>query len=83
MLPVLADDQDKRKQPDMALQRDGYMNYKAIGWTRYGDGRGDVKKYHLRHYTNAITSFAGGGIGKDSRTGMYNTTPYILVEYEL
>lgn len=23
-----------------------------------------------------------GGIGKDSYTGMYNTTPYVLVEYE-
>ena len=59
------------------------MTYKAIGWTRYGFGRGDVKTYHLRRYVNAITSFCGGGIGKDSATGMYNTTPYILVEYDV
>ena len=40
------------------------MNYKAIGWTRYGFGRGDVKTYHLRSYVNAITSFCGGVLGR-------------------
>ena len=60
------------------------MNYKAIGWTRSGNGRGDVDRYHLKDISNTITSFCGGGgIGKDSVTGMYNTTPYILVEYDV
>lgn len=35
--------------------------FNFIGWTRHGSGKGDVSKYHLRHYCNAITSFAGGG----------------------
>jgi hypothetical protein len=39
-------------------------NYKFIGWTRYGSGKGDVSKYHLRHYCNAITSFCGGVLAK-------------------
>lgn len=64
------------------MDRARVITYKAIGWTRHGSGKGDVSKYHLRHYCNAITSFAGGGIGKDSQTGMYNTTPYVLIEYE-
>ena len=59
------------------------MRFKFIGWTRHGSGKGDVSKYHLKQTCNAITSFSGGGIGKDSATGMYNTTPYILIEYEI
>jgi hypothetical protein len=59
------------------------MIYKAIGWTRSASGRGDVTRYHLKNVCNTITSFSGGGIGKDSITGMYNTTPYVLVEHEL
>jgi hypothetical protein len=58
------------------------ITYNFIGWTRSGSGRGDVTKYHLKQFCNTITSFSGGGIGKDSETGMYNTTPYILIEYE-
>ena len=58
------------------------MICKAIGWTRSGSGRGDVISYHLKDICNCITSFVGGGIGKDSVTGMYNTTPYVLIEYE-
>lgn len=54
-----------------------------IGWTRSGSGRGDVIRYHLKPLCNTITSFCGGGIGKDATTGMYNTTPYVLTEYEL
>lgn len=59
------------------------MMYKAIGWTRSGNDKGDVDRYHLKDVANTITSFSGGGIGKDSATGMYNTTPYILIEYEI
>ena len=34
--------------------------------------------------TSAIPSHPlRGGIGKDSYTGMYNTTPYVLIEYEV
>lgn len=58
------------------------MIYRVIGWTRSGSGRGDVTRYHLKSVCNAVTSFVGGGIGKDSKTGMYNTTPYVLIEYE-
>lgn len=59
------------------------LRFKSIGWTRHGSGKGDVSQYHLRDYSNCITSFCGGGIGKDSYTGMYNTTPYILIGYEI
>lgn len=57
------------------------MTYKAIGWVR--DCKGFVIRYCLKDISNAITTFCGGGIGKDSATGMYNTTPYILVEYDV
>jgi len=56
--------------------------YKAIGWTRHGSGKGDVSKYHIKDVCNCITSFAGGGGFKDSATGMANTSPHILIEYE-
>ena len=59
------------------------MNYSFIGWTRHGSGKGDVSKYHLRHYCNAITSFCGGGSYKDSYTGMARTAPHVLIEYEV
>ena len=52
-----------------------------IGWSRQQDGN-DVKRYLLKTVCNTITSFSGGGIGKDSVTGMYNTTPYVLIEYD-
>lgn len=58
------------------------MTYNIIGWTRSGSGRGDVERYHLKTISNTITSFSGGGIGVDAKTGMYNTTPYVLIEYE-
>lgn len=54
-----------------------------IGWTRSGEKRGTVLRYHLKQVCNTITSFSGGGICKDKNTDMYNTTPYILIEYEL
>lgn len=38
--------------------------FNFIGWTRHGSGKGDVSKYHLRHYCNTITSFAGGVSGR-------------------
>lgn len=58
------------------------IRYNFIGWTRLRNGKGDVDRYHLKDVANTITSLCGGGIGKDSTTDMYNTTPYILVEYE-
>lgn len=51
-----------------------------IGWTR--DDRGNIQRYNVKSYCNAITTFSGGGIGKDKDTGMYLTTPYVLLEYE-
>jgi hypothetical protein len=58
------------------------LKYKFIGWTRHGNGKGDVSKYHLKEVCNSITSFAGGGSFKDSITGMARTAPHILIEYE-
>lgn len=58
-------------------------DYHCIGWTRSGKNKGMVLRYHLKKVCNTITSFAGGGICKDHRTGMYNTTPYVLIEYDL
>jgi hypothetical protein len=56
------------------------ITYNFIGWIR--DTKGLVLRYNLKQICNTITSFSGGGIGKDSDTGMYNTTPYVLIEYE-
>lgn len=54
--------------------------YHFIGWSR---GRsGNIVRYLLKDVCNTITSFCGGGIYKDKETDMYNTTPYILIEYE-
>lgn len=47
--------------------------FNFIGWTRHGSGKGDVSKYHLRHYCNAITSFCGGVSGRIPTQGC--TTP--------
>lgn len=54
-----------------------------IEWTRSSSGRGYISRYHLKRVCNTITTFCGGGISKDKETGMYNTTPYILIEYYL
>ncbi len=59
------------------------MTFKAIGWSRRGNTAGDIDRYHLRDISNTITSFCGGGIGKEKTTGMYNTTPYVLLEYDM
>lgn len=32
-----------------------------IGWTRSGEKRGTVLRYHFKHICNTITSFSGGG----------------------
>lgn len=40
------------------------MMYKAIGWTRLRNGKGDVDRYHLKDIINTITSFSGGVLGK-------------------
>ena len=55
---------------------------KAIGWTRHGSGKGDVSKYHIKDVCNCITTFCGGGGFKDTTTGMANTTPHVLIEYD-
>ena len=55
---------------------------KAIGWSR--DARGIVQRYILRDtYSNCVTTFCGGGIGKDKATGMYHTSLYAYVAYEI
>ena len=56
-------------------------SFRFIGWSRQQDGN-DVRHYLLKTVCNTITSFCGGGICKDSTTGMYNTTPYVLIEYD-
>lgn len=40
------------------------MMYKAIGWTRSGNDKGDVDRYHLKDIANTITSFSGGALAK-------------------
>ena len=55
---------------------------KAIGWTRHGSGKGDVSKYHIKDVCNCITTFCGGAGFKDTTTGMANTTPHVLIEYD-
>lgn len=57
------------------------MIYKAIGWSR--DSKGVVLRYHLKPVVNTITSFSGGGKFKDEKTGLSNTSPYILMEYDV
>lgn len=54
---------------------------KFIGWSRHGE-KGGVSKYLFNDYCNAITSFASGHGFKDRETGMSNTCPYILIQYE-
>ena len=56
------------------------MTFNFIGWVRDGTPQGNIKRYTLKHISNAITTFAGG-ISKDPETGMYKTTPYVLIEY--
>lgn len=54
---------------------------KAIGWIR--DRKGVVIRYSVKDVCNCITPFGAGGSGfKDPDTGMANTTPYVLIEYE-
>ena len=55
--------------------------YKAIGWTRHGDSKGAVSKYHFKDVCNCITTFCGGNGYKDPVTKMCNTTPYVLITY--
>ena len=38
--------------------------YNCIGWTRSGNGKGDVDRYHLKDVANTITSFSGGVLAK-------------------
>lgn len=52
----------------------------AIGWTR--DRHGKTKRFHLHPYTNTITQFAQGGCYVSKDTGMANTSPHVLIEYE-
>lgn len=67
------------------------MIYKAIGWTRYGSGKGDVSKYHLKQICNTITSLCGGGIEskmwKDVcpciRMNDYKCPMNCLIEYDV
>jgi hypothetical protein len=63
----------------MIANADHTPRAKAIGWSRSGDGFGRVTKYHIKSVCNCITSFWGGGY-KDPRTGLCNTTPYVLIE---
>lgn len=58
-----------------------WNNALAIGWTRGHDRQGSIKKYHLKTICNCLTSFCGRGF-KDQRTGMCNTAPYVLIEYD-
>jgi hypothetical protein len=58
------------------------MRAKAIGWTRSGEGKGEVKRYHFKDVCNCLTTFCGGGYFKDKKTGLCNTTPYVAIYEE-
>lgn len=37
-----------------------------IGWTR--DDRGNIQRYNVKSYCNAITTFSGGGVSVRIKT---------------
>ena len=52
------------------------MRAKAIGWVR--DCKGNVVRHTYKDISNCLTTMCGGG-HTDPRTGMGNTTPYVLI----
>ena len=52
------------------------MIAKAIGWVR--DAKGKVIRHTYKDVCNCLTTFCGGG-HTDPKTGMGNTTPYVLL----
>ncbi len=49
-----------------------------IGWVR--DDKGNVVNRPIKRIANAVTTLSGGAFVGES--GMGNTTPYVVIEFE-
>ena len=61
------------------MERKSMNNKYYIGWVR--DSKGRIKGRPRKQIANAVTSKVGHGI-PDTRDGLGNTTPHIIIEYD-